>query len=502
MANMKLKTKYYYFEKFKASLLVFLIILCIVQVGILWSSQSDSLPISLFSDSYTEYQVASVDKSKGNYLLPYRVVISTGYDSEHYIIPNKSHEYNTLWEGAARYLEQALINKPKKTQPFAEEAWGTLVANKPYTFEFKTQIPIEIVKWALGIKGSEFGQGLTNIYKIVICPDDPDNSYSDTLYIRDEKNIYTYAVADFKDNKLEKKEFKKLYEAKKDDTSAKNYQMGIEQFAKIMASDLLGPLSHKSIEDYPSISCNSITGLKGQVDNVDDYKAVSESIFGKSGESRNAYPDVDVNGSAVLKKKDSIYRIHNNSIIEYTYIGSQGSTQKTNVLDAYNNAVQFIIGQHSLQDTFKSGISIYLTSYKESANSFEFNFDYSIPLGDGKGEVPILLKNYELPSDSKKQVNSCISVQVSSERVIHCNWLALKFEVGKSAESYSWDFINMQQKVIDANEELKNQESFTKDFGIYYVLSYPKTSENKVTPSFVLFTNDNSYDILIEEDSK
>jgi hypothetical protein len=508
--KIKLKSKRYFFEKLKAGLLVSLIILCIVQVGILWSSESGSFPISLFSVFETKSQF-SFDKSEEDYLLPYRVVISTGFDGDHYVIPNGSQEYNTLWEGAKQYLRQALPNKPNQTQPFNEDVWGTLVANKPYFYEFKTQIPIDIVKWVLSITENSAGQGIPSIYKIVICPGDPNNNYSDTLYIRDDKNIYTYSLAVSKDNSLNKDAFKKLLddkqqsEKKQSDETVKNYRISIENYRKKsgeslieMTQDLIGPFAHASSEEYPHITCTPITGSNSQTHSISEYDNIAYEIFGKV--KNNYDPDVDVNGSTVFKRTDSVYKLHQNSILEYKFTGNSINNQKPTVLSAYKSAISFIM-EHSSQSTFMSGISIYLTSINEDRESYTFNFDYSISLGDQDGEVPILIKNYKLPK-ADKQIDNCISVKVSSKGVVHCNWLALKFKVSKSKTAYRWSFEDMQSKTFDTYSELQGQKPSTKDFGIYYVLSYPESSKNQITPSFVLYSRDGIYDILMEEEAK
>lgn len=497
----KSKKILFYYEKFKAGLLVFLMILCIVQVGILWSSQSGSFPIYFLSAFFSGSKAASqtsIEDSKGEFMLPSRLVISTGFDEDHYIIPNGSQDYNTLWNGAKLYLVQALDNKPRKIETFTEDAWGTLVANKPYTFEFKTQIPIEIIKWLLNLKSSA-GEGLNGIYKIVICPDDPDNNYSDTIYIRDQKNIYTYDLSDFKGNALSKAEFDRIYNNQKENPHAKDYQLAIEKFrvknfeeAPIKISqDLLGPYIQTSTETYPNITCVPFAGLEDDVYHMSDYEQISKELF---GESRNDYDyDEDINGSAVFKKADSVYRLYKNSVLEYKFTGKQGTTEKPDILEAYKKAVKFIL-DHNRENGFMSNLSIYLKSIEQNQSSIVFNFDYGLSLGNEKGEIPIIMKNYEIPGSSK-QIDSSISIEVSSKRVVHCEWLALKFKVDKEVKGYEWNFVDMHTKVFEQYKELEKEELSATDFGIYYILSYPKAHQNLITPSFVLYTKDGRYDI-------
>ncbi|MHB8062753.1 MAG: hypothetical protein ACYDG2_08995, partial [Ruminiclostridium sp.] len=381
----------------------------------------------------------SIEDSKREYLLPYRVMISTGFDGDHYLIPNGSKEYNTLWDGAKQYIEQALVNKPKQIQTFTEDAWGTLAANKPYTFEFKTQIPIDIIKWTLNINSS-LGQGLSSIYKIIISPDDSDNSYADTLYLRDDKNIYTYELKNFKGNALNKDEFNRIYDQQQSNINAKNYQLAIEKYRRFQISkDLLGIFSDKKQEIYPKFICEPIESLAEQDYNSDNLKDMAKDLFGNAG--KDYAFDLDVNGSVVFTKEDGVYRLYKNSILEYRYTGNQENEVKLSVLEAYKKAIAFLL-EHSSQNDIMKDVSVYLNSITEEQGSYTFNFDYSISLGEGKGEVPIILNNYQIPNSSN-QLNNSISIKASSKKVTHFEWLALKFKVDNSQDSYEWNFADM-----------------------------------------------------------
>ena len=495
--NTNSKSIAYFYEKFKAVLLVSLIILCIVQIGILWSSQSGRFPISLFTNPKSTSTI-SIDASRDEYLLPFRIAISTGFDKDHYVIPNGSKEYATLWKGAQRYIAQAIETKPKQTQLFSEDVWGTLVANKPYTFEFKTPIPIDIIKWTLNLESKiSAGEGLTSIYKVVICPNDSDNSFSDTLYLRDDKNIYTYDLKDFLDTVLNEDEFNNIYNKQKSNLIPK--QMAIEKYRGFQISqDLMGIFSSKIQESYPNITCEPITGLDEQKYTYDDYDRMAQELF---GDDRNDYDfDMDVNGSVVFKKADGVYRLYKNSIVEYRYSGDQADIPKPSVLEAYKKAFAFLLEIRN-QNEIMTDVSVYLNSIEEDQGLYTFNFDYSVSLGEGKGEMPIMLKNYQIPN-SDNQLDNSISIKASSKNVLRFEWLALKYKVDKSVEHYEWNFGDMYDKVSKTNAELKKEEFSVKDFGVYYVLNYPKTHKHMITPSFVLFTKDGIYDILMERNNK
>lgn len=494
--NNKNNAKFYY-EKLKAILLICLIILCIVQIGFLWSNQSYSFPISLFSNpKLKSSSPISIDDLKEEYLLPYRIAISTGFDEEHYVIPNGSKEYTALWNGAKQYIDLALETKPQKVQPFNEDEWGTLVANKPYMFEFKTQIPIDIIKWTLDLDDTK-AEGLSSIYKLVICPDDSDNGYADTLYIRDDKNIYTYGIKNINNNSLNYSVFNEIYTSQKANVNSKSYQMAIEKYRKFdISKDLMSVFSGKKRESYPDIVCEAINGLDEEEYTYDDFYDMALDLFGNA---RIDYDfDVDVNGVVVFKKADGLYRLYKNSVLEYKYTGNQQNTGELNVLESYKKALSYLL-EHRSQNDIMSNITVYLNSIDMNQGSYIFNFDYSISLGEEKGETPILLKDYKISNES--QLNNSISIEASSKTVLSFKWLALKFNVGNDIDSYEWSFVDMYSKMYNNYSDLKNEFS-AKDFGIFYVVNKPHIKEYRITPSFVLYSKDGTYDILMEADSK
>ncbi len=486
----------YYFEKFRAFLLVLLMALCVIQIGILWSSQSGSVPFYFLSNLFTSKlnSETTVEEVKEKYILPYRIVLSAGFDDDHYIIPNGSSDYTKLWDGARVYLTEALNSNYKNTTPFSEDVWGGLVAKKPYTFEFSTLIPIDIFKWALDMNDTT-GKGLNGIYKFVICPDDPDNNYADTVYIRDNNNIYTYEVADFKGEALDQKEFDEIEQRQRNSENSKNYKMAIEAYknAPIKISlDLLGPLTQKSRESYPAVNLTSFIGVAELDYSPEDFYQIGKELFGQNS---NAYDyDVDTSGSAVFKNGNGVYRLYKNSVLEYKDIGSKGTSEK-GIVEAYKKAISFIMDRSSRNDLM-SNLSVYLKSIDETGDSFVFNFDYSVALGGEKGEVPVLLKDYKI-NESGKTLNNCLSIEATSRKVINCEWLVLNFKPDEEMMSYQWSFPDMHAKVFNTYEELGKQELSAKDFGIYYVLNNNKLQAQKITPSFVLFTMNGSYDIPI-----
>ncbi|WP_313560195.1 hypothetical protein [Ruminiclostridium cellobioparum] len=488
--NKRSKTLGYYYEKFRTFLLILLISVCIIQVGILWSSQSGSFPFlsSFFFDSKTAQ--ASIEEMKGHFMLPCRVVLSKGYDGDHLIIPNGSKEYYTLWNGAQEYLKAALKDKPTRTEPFNEEKWGIIAANNPYYFEFKTDINIDIVKWVLNIKNSV--DSVMGLNKVVVYPDDPENGYSDTIYIKDNNNIYTYIVSGYGGAALDQKEFETVYESHKNNFKIKNYKIAIETGSKsLLPKDMIAPFTSNSEEEYTNLNSIPFGSLQGPTSSLAEYDAIQLELL---GEIRNDYyPDEDVYGAVVFKKSDSVYRLYKNSVIEYKYTGNQGVTERTRLLDAYQKAVGFIM-ELKARSRHMDNINLYLSSVKEGSNSFIFKFDYSIDDGEGHGDVPLLLKDFKLPN-SEQSLDSAITIEATSKRVIQCRWVALKLEVNKIFKEYTWNFPELVDRAYSLNKELSNANLPIRDYGIYYVLTPPEANSTMITPSFVLFNNTGSYDI-------
>ena len=59
----------------------------------------------------------------------------------------------------------------------------------------------------------------------------------------------------------------------------------------------------------------------------------------------------------------------------------------------------------------------------------------------------------------------------------------------------------MYSEMYNKYSGLKNEFS-AKDFGIYYVVNKPEMQEYRITPSFVLFTKDRPYDILMQPNNE
>jgi hypothetical protein len=492
MINTKHRKVGYYYDKLKSLLLVLLMVLCIVQVGILWSTQSGSFHFlsSLFSDSKSTSQV-TVEDAKGNYLLPFRIVLSTGFDKEHLVIPNGTKEYSYIWDSVKTYLSKAVATRPQKVRTFSEKEWGRIAASKPYLLEFKTPVPIDIINWVLNIKSS--GGSLTSIYKIILCPDDPDNNYSDTLYIRDDKNIYTFSLSNSAVGTLRKDEFESIYAKLSENPDSKKYQMTIETWEDVNISlDMLGPIIENTTETYPNLTCTAFPGIDANKLDIYDYEKIGKDLFGES--INNFDYDRDINGSAVFKKADSVYRLYKNSVLEYKFTGTLMSVDSLNLLESYKKAVQFIIDINR-QNSLLSGISVYLSGIEQKSNSYVFKFDYGIVVNSEYGEVPVILKDYAISKGNN--LDSCISIEANSKRVTQCQMIPLKFKPGKMA-NYEWAFQYMNSKTYETYPELNEKDLSVEDFGIYYVVSNT-TMEEHITPSFVLYTKYGSYAVPLRE---
>lgn len=487
----------YYYEKFRAFLLVFLMMLCIIQVGILWSSQSGSFPFSIFKGSKAAQ--VSIEESKSSYLLPYQIVLSTGYDEDHYIITNGTKEYNDLWNGAKAVLARTLDTKPKQSQTFTEEKWAKLAANKPFFFEFKTRIPIEIIRWVLNLSDSAVGD-LSSIYKFLICPDDPENGYADTLYIRDGmSNIYTYTISDFKDNELTPEKIQSIYEKHSNDGNARNYKMAIEINDTRYPQDMLGPMiSSQTPDSYPDISCRPLAETGDQSSLLEEYDIIAQELFGKS--KNDFVPDEDVYGSLLFKKLDSFYKVYKNSILEYKYTENQNISEKVKLLDAYKNALSFII-THKTQSKLLDNVNIYLNTIIPGNNSYIFNFDIAISGEGSAGELPIYVKDYSIPNTDETLKNA-ITIEANAKRVTNCKWLILNYTIDKDVKKYRWSFVDMFDKVYNKYPALKDEEDAYKGYGIYYVVSNSGQRQYTMTPEFILFGQRENYDVPLDLEEK
>ena len=485
----------YYTEKFKTLLLATLVVTCIIQVGILWSSQSGSFPFSFLGSVFSSNPMsqATSDDIKGDFVRPYKVILSSGYESDHFIIENGSEDYKLLWENAHKYLAMVLGDKPKQVMDYNPDDWGRLVASRPYAFEFKTSIPIELIEWAIETKCSS--EGPRDIYKFIISPNDTDNNYSDMIYIRSSNKIFVYEMPKGTTNSIGAETFLRLYNSYTNRPNAKNYEFAFEKFRTkqgAISQDILTPITKISYELYPDTEISPL--FESSIQNGSyDLDSISEKLFGDS--VNDLFPDYDGNGALVFKNGENIYRIYKDSTIEYRYIGFQVAADKPNLLDAYKKAITFLI-EHSKHNKLLSGVNVYLKSVEEKTQSYVFQFDITIDTKDG--QVPVLVNNYDVAGN---KLSSVISIEVNSKRVVHGQWIATTFKPSEYSKEYQLNISEVADNLAVNYPTLDTAKISIRDVEACYVLKYTGKTIS-VSPRVAIFTDDNLYDIPLKQTEK
>ncbi len=486
----------YYTEKFKTLLLAALVVTCIIQVGILWSSQSGSFPFSFLDSIFTSNPMsqATSDDVKADFVRPYKVILSSGYESDHFIIENGSEEYQLLWEGSQKFLAKVLGDKPKLIEDYDPDKWGRLVASRPYAFEFKTSIPTEIIEWVIETKCSD--EGPKNIYKYIVSPNDIDNNYSDMIYIRSADKIYSYELPANTTESIGKDTFARLYNSYITKPNAKNYEFAFEKFRTkqgAFSQDILTPITKVSYELYSDVEISPLFESSIQNGNY-DLDAISQKLFGDS--VIDLFPDYDQNGALVFKNGENIYKVYKDSTLEYRYIGLQVPSEKPKILDAYKKAITFMI-EHSKHNKLLSGVNVYLKSIEEKTLSYVFEFDITIDTKEG--QVPILLNNYEVGGN---KLSSIISIEVNSKRVTHGQWVAMTFNPSDYNNEYQLNISEIADSLATNYPTLDTAMISIRDVEACYVLKRYTEKSISVSPRVAIFTEDNCYDIPLRQSNQ
>lgn len=447
-----------YKEKIKSLILVVLLATSIIQVGILWHYQNHGLPIRFFMTIFGSSDLTSSkadDIARDKIFSPYRIVLSNGNES-HWIVDRNSDLYNKLWDDGKEYLKDILGSKQPQ-QVLSSEAWGDLVIKKGVTFEFRSDIPLDLLKWFLNIQDVS-GDEPAAMYKMIIVADNSTGQNSNTLYIKDNNNVYQYTG--FRaDSSLTSANFESILKKIDEDrnSNSREYSVIKELYNdKSYSPDILCVTRLPKTRRYNSINCSI-------PDKILDQEQIADIVLGNEQNSYGRY--VNNNNTIVFKNLDSIYRIYSYGLLEYRYIPGNDISDKGSISAAFANAYRSINGIMKVLD---SEGQIYLSNVRESreTNSYKFTFDYIID------DTPIFL-NFESKGKDGNAIKNGIVVEATAKRVLKIDWMLKDFKYGKEKDNYNLDFV-----VNIDNAGAAGILSFpVKDAGVSYVIETDTAEE-------------------------
>lgn len=465
-------------ERFKFYILVLLIVISLVQVGILWGYQNQGFPISIFTERSQKpyaYSYSDIEKNRDSYFAPYRIIVSTGYDDSHWLIGRKTDSdnllYNALWSEAKNYIKAVLNSKPLDVLELSDTMWGDLVVEKSFTYEFTSNIKLDIIKWFLNTSSSSV-DGPTGIHKMIISPSDNESDGFDTVYIRDDPDsnkVFKYVLSYQSENRLNKEKVNQIITSLSSNQEIRTYNLireypiGKKSFFSINQDVLLVSGSIKYRDFYGlTYSVPDICNIPG-VNKMAVLNTMADRILGS--EAANYELDEGKYGAAVFKKVSSIYRIYKDGLLEYKYL-AESEGDRGNIREAFEKAMEFLV-EKSDRGQLLSGVNVYLSGVDDdqSKDFYTFTFDYSYSFDSKVGDVPIVFSDYTT-AGLDVRLDHAVTIKANSNRVLGCWWITGKYEQGKKTEM-NVNFENLMDTLFNVYPNLKNN-LFINDISMCY----------------------------------
>ncbi len=445
-------------ERIKSIILLILLLTSIIEVGILWLYQNHGLPISFLSGLFTTS--SSTSNGVGDeYFKPYKMVLSGGVEL-HWIIGEREDAFTRLWKDVKdNYLKQLAKGVKAEAQesvPYSEEEWGELINKKGIILDFNTPIKSELL--SLFLTGDDTSaRELDGIYKIMVLPWEDVNN-NQVFYIYDGDSIHRYVLPFSKDG-LSRDDLDKIYSYYSDLESSKRQYSTVTEIGKTdkpipVRSDVFFPKGSR-FGDYYDYTC-SVPELftDKAIKKSSETTSIENDVVGERDSNYDSTVS-PIDKSLVFKNINNVFRIHNNGLLEYKYISSQGETENTNLNKSFENAVSFIDKRKSLLEGDTTP-RIYLSGINKQKDYIEFTFDYVI-------NGMTINTDYTLNGEDKPVLTNAITIRANSKRVINAWWVFMKFEQSKNTVRYNDSFTDLISNYFDNYKQLANESNFFMD---------------------------------------
>lgn len=415
----------------KSILMIFLLLLCVFQMGILWSEKNPGIPFPFITQLrfWKSNETHNIDEVKNNYYSAGTIIVSNG--SEDLCWPlNPGHNlYKSVWKDLQNsYLRQIIEKRPEQTsgEKLYEQNWYTLIKMKCIIVEFKNPLPKGAIKWLTGAKDIA-ASSLKNIYKIAIVPYESINNNENTLYVYDGVNISKYLV-NIGSGDMKKSEYIKAIETIEDNEGVFPMNRLASYYPSIKNPELLVRMDsgEKKIWDLLVITPNEIDFNNENVDRIEEYLLEDHrgSIIPKFSEDGT---------NLIFTDEQQVYRYYYNGFFDYQY-RKKNNGDKGLVEEALEKALIFI---ENRKNKLIDGVEIHLSKISEKPFYYEFTFDYVF---DGM-EVKI--------QDSRNQdVQPAIIISANRDRVVDVKWYIKTFAYNDYYDFYNLNFYDFFEKQL------------------------------------------------------
>ena len=443
------------FEKSKFFLLIFLFCMSLIQVGILWNYQSQGIPTNFLWNFFAK-QISAYSIDKNEYFLPYRIIVSEGFDEAHWILNKKNEKFYTLWNDMKWYLEKILSSSGVVScKDFNEEEWGSLAVKKAIVYEFRTGYNIEMLKFFLGMKAAD--TEVKEIRKILILPSEDINN-NITIFLEGNNKVYKYVVG-INQKGISRDEYDDIIYGMGQDDKNRSYRVIKEFFPNEnkkpfeIRPDIPVIEDGEKYEQISRINCyNKYDFGNLNLQNNPNLSKLAKGVLGYDFENYDC--GIDEKGAIVFKNLNDRYKIYKDGTMEYKYLYDVNEIGIVDEKKALSNTLEFINYRKNLIE----GLDIILAGTKKDLGdeNFTFMFDYNI------GEIPIIFNDCDVNPKYNLTKNYAIIVVANDRRVINCKWILKNFSETDKGKMFNIRFTDLLEDVFE-----KYRISNWDDFSIY-----------------------------------
>jgi hypothetical protein len=180
----------------------------------------------------------------------------------------------------------------------------------------------------------------------------------------------------------------------------------------------------------------------------------------------------------VFKNFSNRYNIYKDGLLEYKYLSVIGKRDKGNEIEAFKKALEFI----KVRENLISDVDIYLAKMVDEGEYYTFYFDYKF------NNLPVVVNGYPIKNSGKK-LNHAINISANSKRVLSCEWVLRKFEVGNNVLELNMNFGDLLDDTFERYTDLASRGFSIKDKNVSYEIKYSVNTES-ILPTWVIETID------------
>ena len=445
----------------KSILMIFLLLLCVFQMGILWSDKSPGIPFPFISlNLWAKAETVKIDEVKGSYIHPKRIVVSdggTGFtdgNGKYWPLSSDTDAYKGIWaDFTGSYLKQILESKPK-----GESAadWNTIMKKKCIIIEFKISIPVGILQWMSGTEKPVMPP-FKEIQKVALIPD-PINYNQNTLYVTsDGEKAYEYVVTI--EGGMRKEDYVGLINGIGGEDAIIPMTL-VGTYHPVKNDELLAVLSDKKEEriiwDLAVKTPKEIILQRDNIDTIQEVLLDSGSKYTELNEYTVLNKDTGLSEERtelLFSDDEKIVKYYQNGFFDYRLRQLNGP--KGTIEEAFEKAVAFIEARRKkiIYET-----DICLRGYDSSKeNYYIFTFDYVFDDMD-----------IEVLNEETKSIGPVITIIANRERVLDVKWHIKTLEYNDYHNYYNLNFYDFYENQLVSEPQFSGQ---IQDIAFRYVYS-------------------------------